>query len=1036
MISKKFCLILCILFLRIAYLYPQQEHYKFEKPVINNGDISKYIYWMTKDKKGFAWFATEEGLYRFDGFNMKRYTHNSNDPGSISDNFVVSVYDDDRYLWVGTYSGGLNRFDKFTEKFQVYKHKPDDHTSISSNMVNMTIITKDNEMWIGTDDGLNKFDRATEKFIRFKKNSEDSLSSPGFDFIYNLFEDSQGLLWIGGSGGGLDCYNRKINKFTHYKNDPNDLFSLSYNYVTDFIEDDSGNIWISTYSGGVNKFNRGSERFYRFNHDSLNENSLIGRIIVTMAKDKKNRIWFGGSDGISIYDPAENIFTNLKKDDNVNLSELSKIYIEENGIVWACSNIEGFSILNLNKKKLEHIIVSDENTDKGLPKSVFSMCQDIDGNIWIGTVNGIYVQENVDDTNKIKFKDSNEFFSPGRNVITHIFRDSKNNMWISKLGILKKFNYETKEFADIYTFDNKNYGYSITEDAGGNIWVGLMQDGIRVFDSNGSLIKSYFSGNDGVNFKDLWIYNLFHDSKGNLWISTFQGLIKFDKKTEELIRYIPVHNDSNSISSDEVVSVTEDKTGYIWIATNGGGLNCFDPAKKIFTKYLEEDGLGSNVIRSMLMDNSGNIWMSTSMGITKFETHRKLFANYGMEDGVQGIEFYSESCYKASDGKLYFGGDEGYNGFYPDSIPENRNIPAIVLTGIKIFNKEVKLDTSITEKKEITIPYNENFFSFEYAALDFTDPAKNQHAYKLEGVDKDWNYVGNIRTVNYTDIAPGNYTFRVKGSNNNGVWNEEGTSIRLIIPSPWYKTFWFNGFLVLSIIGGIGFAFKKRIQKLNKEKLQQEEFTKKLIESQENERKRVAAELHDSLGQDLLIIKNKALISIKKTKDFDQLKKEMNEISDLTSATLNDVREISYNLRPYELDRLGLTKTIESMIERANNSTNINFAANIDDIDKVFIPEVEINIYRIIQESLNNVIKHSEASEVNLIINRSEKEIVISISDNGKGFDLKKYRMKAGKKGFGLKGIEERVRLLNGEFNIESEVGKSTTVRIIIPLSK
>ena len=348
------------------------------------------------------------------------------------------------------------------------------------------------------------------------------------------------------------------------------------------------------------------------------------------------------------------------------------------------------------------------------------------------------------------------------------------------------------------------------------------------------------------------------------------------------------------------------------------------------------------------------------------------------------------------------------------------------LTPLQIIN---------TQKKLISISYKENFFSFDYAALDYTIPEKNQHAYMLEGIDKEWNNVGNIRTANYTDIEPGEYTFRVKGSNNDGVWNEEGASVKLIITPPWWQTWWFKSCGAAVIFMTVGFGYKKRVSKLKKEKTAQEEFSRRLIESQEEERKRIASALHDTIAHDILLTKSKALLALRNPDDNENLKNALNEISDMSSETINDVRGISYNLHPHQLERLGFSEAIESIIKDVSRASDIEFNVKVDNVDDVISKEAEINLYRVIQEGINNIIKHSKATEAELKVIRLEDQIIITISDNGIGLASDKKSSENRKHGFGLSGIAERVKILKGEFKVESEGNSGTVLRISIPFS-
>ena len=374
--------------------------------------------------------------------------------------------------------------------------------------------------------------------------------------------------------------------------------------------------------------------------------------------------------------------------------------------------------------------------------------------------------------------------------------------------------------------------------------------------------------------------------------------------------------------------------------------------------------------------------------------------------------------------------------FHPDSIKDNEHVPEIVLTEFMMFNKTLRPDDNSPLKKNINVAdkielsYYDNSFSFEFAALDYRNPDRNQYAYMMEGFDKNWISSGNVRTVSYTNLDPGEYTFHVKGSNNDGVWNETGASVKIIITPPWWQTWWFRGCGIAVIIGLLGYTRQRKLSKIKNELHRQSEFTKQLINTQEAERKRIAGELHDTLGQDLLIIKNKALLGLKGPLKNPEL---IADISEISSSSLQEVREISYNLHPYQLEQLGLTKAIESIIERASKSSSIKFRYELDNIDKLFDQETEINLFRMIQESINNILKHSEATEAVISVLKDSKEVSVNVKDNGKGFDV---LMSKSKRGLGLMSLFERAKISGAKVDIDSRPGKGTLINISISIPK
>jgi signal transduction histidine kinase/ligand-binding sensor domain-containing protein len=1014
------------------------ENLKFEK--ITDGtpfaySIAKSI---VQDSKGFIWFATDVGLARYDGQNFKPYDSYCNDSRFRKDpglktfvqlksgnlifltyylsNFVEFDLEKEKFtfesptsdfktipnffnclieiskteIWIGTNGYGIFRYNvvnKFLSEVAIRRLSNEEIPTCR--VINCFFESKDSgKVYIGSEsEGLVVYDIGTQIFRM--ANIYSGISQLGVH-VNVIFKDIEGLLWIGQSNGLylLDKNDCLIRKFSHDKNSKE---SISGNFVTSICEDDQGLIWIGTKFSGLNCYDKREDRFQRI---VLNSHNSIGRFndsINILFKDKTNVIWIGNRFG-------------------------------------------GIGRFNKDEKRFYRL--SDARFPKITEIDVHTIHRDHRGTYWLGTwYDGLYKYslETESQYELTHFKDLE------RTSIANIIPDGDDRLWIgcNKYGLIR-MSIDTNSFdvveQDLFLKRNKQQFFAtnfVFRDIANpkHLWLAVDHVGMVIFDTE----KIEFVQNKIINetFESTPVYHIYEDSKKDLWIGTQgSGVFRYHLPEMELTHFNFEPNNDESISDSIVGTVIEDSNRNLWFGTNFGGICKFDRGSETF-KRIDIPG---NQVNAILLDNENNFWITANSLLLKYDIKNNKITSYpGLND------FNSFSSFKSSDGTMYFGGKNGVTYFNPEEITSNPHVPQIALTDFKILHESVKpspdnpfLKQSITYADEITLTHKENVITFEFASLIYNDPNQNQHAYKMEGFDEDWVYCGTRRSATYTNLDPGEYTFRVKGSNNDGLWNEEGTSIKLKISPPWHKTVLFKSLIGIGALAGLGSFYRKRISRLNEENIQREEFTKKLIESQENERKRVAAELHDSIGQDLLILKNKLLTNIKKTGD-EKFIQQLSELSELTSSAIDDVRQISYNLRPYELDRLGLTKTIESMIERANNFTDITFTGILDNIDKMFPPETGINIYRIIQESLNNVIKHSGAGKVIVRVTKHSSYIYLSISDNGKGFDMRSHRMSSERNGFGLKGIEERVKLLGGEFNIDSEPGKGTLIEIVIP---
>jgi PAS domain S-box-containing protein len=697
---------------------------------------------------------------------------------------------------VGT-ENGLNRFDQQKQKFFRYFTYSDNPKSLSNNNIRSVYIDKSGVLWIGTyGGGLNRFDHEKEEFICYKNVADDpgSLSN---DNVLSIYEDTSGILWLG-TDGGLNRFDPKKKQFFCYNNVPDDPNSISDNQVNVIYEDKTGILWIGTGSGGLNIFDREKERFVSYKNSPDNPNSLSHNRIISIYESNSGSLWFGTRGG-------------------------------------------GINIFNRETQKFIHYRTDPDNPNSLNDNMIWAIHEDRYGMVWIGTdVGGLNKFDRKRNTFKHYTHNPDDPKSVSNNRIPHIYEDKSGKMWIGTFGGLNRFNRETGQFIH-YKFDPGDpYGLSdnrvicILEDQSEVLWIGTKGGGLNKFNrKTGQFIHYTFDPNDPYSLSNNRIHNMRKDSSGVLWVGTFGGgLNKFDREKETFKRYQSDTDNPNSLSDNFISSMHVDRSGILWIGTAYGGLNKLNPAEDNFTSFTVKDGLPDNTIYSILEDDNGNLWMGTNRGMAKFNSKTKEFNNYDEKNGLQSDEFNAGVAYKSKNGEMFFGGINGFNSFFPDSIRDNPFIPPVVITDFKIFNKPVPvgkmaddrviLEKPITETKEIQLSYKDNFFSFEFSALHYVAPDKNQYAYFMEGLEEEWNYAGNRRYVTYTNLNPGKYVFRVRGSNNDGVWNEEGTSVKITIIPPFWKTWWFYTLCAVIIIVIATAAYRYRINLLKKQREEEE----------------------------------------------------------------------------------------------------------------------------------------------------------------------------------------------------------------------
>jgi signal transduction histidine kinase/ligand-binding sensor domain-containing protein len=974
----------------------------FETITINDGLSQGMVNCIIQDHYGFMWFATKDGLNRYDGYHFVVYRHGPSNPNSIADNYVETIFEDSKgRLWVGTTSQGLELFERETETFRHFKKEGDGGAELGR--VNCITENKEGQIWITSFAGtmvLTESEDAKTKasLFTFRKI---------IDHGRQIFITKNGTVWISAWGQKLF----RVSKTNTGKEAIDSIPSAKYETAgrgVNWFWEDTGHRCLFLFSDYcIASFD---EKQNTFNTICPGTTTIFS----VSANDKT--FWMVDMFRIRQFDRARaevNLIESMNASLEIMATNANCVYTDKSGIVWI--GTAGYGILKYNPRaeKFNH-------TDA---KSVFWMGSTSEGKIML--TEDQYLQ--IFDKNTVKYIGTiPDTTIPGSRIyenaghIEGAVQDGDGLYWICK-NALFTYNATTKTF--------KTYPYGFTfplyKDDLGGVWFGSTNEFCN-YNIKTKEIVSYKYPIATAHYPYKFAQAVYEDNTGIFWLGTISGLLRFDpvRASWKIFKNDPA--DSMTLSFDLIFCLCPDPLEpdkYLWVGTNGGGLNRFDMRNGKVRRYSVKDGLPNDVVYGILSDTKGCLWMSTNNGLSKLDRNRINFRNFNINDGLQSNEFNRYAFCKTSDGTLFFGGINGFNYFNPAEIENNASVPNVMITDFRISNqavafneKNAPLSKPVYLADKIILPYRDNMISFDFAALDFTNTQKNTYKYKLEGFDHDWINLGTLHTATYTNLDPGTYTFSVQGSNSDGLWNEKGTSLQLVILPPWYMTWWFRVAAATAVIAMLYAFYRYRLQQALK------------VQAIRN---RIAQDLHDEIGSNLSNISIFTEVAEEKFSEPQSVQSLLRKIKDSTQTSQEAMSDIVWMINTrndrFENIMIRMRALAAELFETTNQQLNMDFDERLNDV-KLGMEERK-NFYLIYKEALNNIVKYAGCKNVWIEMKMHDGGINLKIRDDGQGFDAKKNYS-----GNGLLNMKRRAEQLKGKLCIQSESGNGTSIELNFPV--
>ncbi|HEX7573179.1 MAG TPA: two-component regulator propeller domain-containing protein [Bacteroidota bacterium] len=1026
-------------------LLAQTPEIRFERLQLERGSTDYRAWDVAQDSIGFLWLGTSNGLYRYDGLGYKIYRPRLNDSTGIASNTIWCLRTDSKgKLWLGTFDGGLACFDPATESFIQYKYKPADSSSISKGAITAILEDRGGTLWVGTErSGLNRFVREQNRFDHFVHNPDDPLSLID-NRIKCLCADSAGNIWIG-TDDGVSVLDTRTGDCLPLGQVPDGPSSMRGTTVSSLWCDRSGDMWVGSKERGLARFERSSGRWFRYDSRSHAPYRVPTDTITSIYESAPGHLWLGSATGLLSFDTFTGAVAKYTNDP-LNPSSLSSNYVrkvtgDRSGTLWIATDQEGAGsgVRGLNKvvPKAQQFVHFRLTSAKGATSAVLSLYHERSRDaLWLGTLWGLRRFDITTGAVTAYVHSATNTRSLSSDIVSALCVDRAGTMWVGTWGDgVNRFETSNGRFEKFaLNAGNPSGGnavIAISEDvnppaaspaAGTSLWIGIFGDGMVHFSVSGRQMVHYrHNPSDPRSLSNNRVLATCVDHGGILWVGTDGGgLNRFDPSTDSFVHYTHDDAEQGSLRSNRIYAICEDADSYghggavLWVGT-ATGLDRFDATAQTAAHYTLLDSLSSIGVVAILTTHD-QVWASTERnGLFRFSRRTGAWRNYTSEDGLHSDLFTRALC-GAPGGELFFGGFEGFTSFHPDSLRENSPPPPVVLTAFNVFDRPLQTSRPLWTRPLIHLRYDQDFFSFQFFALDFTDPAKNRFAYRLEGFDKGWNYPGSRNFAGYTKVDPGEYIFRVKGSNSDGVWNEEGASIDLVIDPPYWRTWWFRVLVGAMILVILVAAYNYRVSKLLE---------------MERMRVRIASDLHDDIGSSLSGI---ALVTDSMRTRLplaDQDRRRLADVTDTARRTADALRDIVWIVNPdhdkFDDILLRLKDAAAAILVGLEYVVTCPESSPPGNLDM----EARRNVILMYKEILNNIVRHARARRVGIVIGEEEGLFVLKVTDDGVGFDAETI-----KRGNGLDNLQRRARQIGGTIHVVSRPGGGTSIEFSVPLSR